>query len=80
MYEVQEGDCLESIIIPNNVTGIYDSAFKNCANLKSITIPDSVTKIEDSAFWYCESLIIKCSKDSSAHKYAEENHIKFELI
>lgn len=47
---------------------IIEEVFRGCSSLKSIAI------------WQRESLIIKCSKDSSAHKYAEENHIKFELI
>lgn len=62
------------------MTKIGKSAFEECGNLEGITMPDSVTKIEDSAFWYCANRIFKCSKDSSAHKYAEVNHIKFELI
>ena len=71
---------LKEITLPDSITVIGKGAFNFCTSLESITVPDSVIEIGDSAFWYCESLIIKCSKDSSAHKYAEENHIKFELI
>lgn len=47
---------------------------RNIHVMESIAIPDSVTKIEDSAFWYCANRIFKCSKDSSAHKYAEKRY------
>ena len=53
--EVIITDCAESateIIIPDNVTGIGDSAFKDCSALTSITIPDSVTNIEKNAFFH----------------------------
>lgn len=43
-------------MIPNSVTVIGDSAFKNCINLVEITIPNSVTCIEYSAFENCTSL------------------------
>ena len=46
----------DKIIIPDGVTSISASAFRNCSWLTSITIPDSVTCIDDSAFsntgWY----------------------------
>ena len=45
-----------SYIIPNSVTSIGHSAFKDCKKLTSITIPDSVTSIGDSAFSRCDKL------------------------
>ena len=45
-----------SIIIPDGVTEIGDSAFTYCSSLKSIVIPDSVTSIGEDAFWGCSSL------------------------
>ncbi len=47
---------LTSIVIPNSVTSIGDSAFEGCYNLISIEIPNSVTSIGDSAFEGCYSL------------------------
>lgn len=49
-------DSLTSIIIPNNITMIRDSAFAYCRNLTSITIPNSVTSIGREAFKNCRSL------------------------
>ena len=45
-----------SIEIPDSVTSIGSSAFKNCNSLTSIEIPDSVTSIGDGAFYWCTSL------------------------
>lgn len=44
------------VIIPESVTSIGKSAFKDCENLTSITIPNSVTDIGDFAFYGCRSL------------------------
>jgi len=46
----------ENFIIPDSVTSIGDSAFKNCWSLQSVTIPDSVTSIGNDAFYDCSSL------------------------
>ena len=45
-----------SYIIPDSVTTIGESAFKDCTNLTSITIPESVTAICDFAFENCTGL------------------------
>ena len=47
---------LEEVIIPENVTEIGDSAFKDNSKVKKVTIPEGVTKIGDSAFYNCKSL------------------------
>ena len=49
-------DAKGELIIPNGVTSIGYSAFRNCTSLTSITIPNSVTSIGDSAFSGCDSL------------------------
>lgn len=46
---------LTSIIIPDSVTSIGDSAFSGCTGLTSITIPNSVTSIGKNAFRECSS-------------------------
>ena len=50
--------------IPNNVTGIGNSAFDNCIRLAGITIPSSTTTIGNSVFNNCTSLISVTIPDS----------------
>lgn len=40
--------------IPDTVTTIGASAFRNCYELDSVTIPEGVTTIEEEAFWSCD--------------------------
>ena len=55
---------LVSIIIPDSVTSIENSAFSYCYSLTSVEIPDSVTSIGDSAFFYCKRLTSVIIPDS----------------
>ncbi len=50
------GNSAASYDIPNSVTRIYYSAFRDCINLTSVEIPSSVTSIGDYAFSHCQSL------------------------
>ncbi|MCL2134509.1 MAG: leucine-rich repeat domain-containing protein, partial [Candidatus Bathyarchaeota archaeon] len=45
-----------SVVIPNSVTSIDESAFALCEKLKNITIPNSVTSIGKDAFFWCHEL------------------------
>ena len=47
---------ITKIVIPNSVTRIGDSAFKDCTSLISVNIPNSVTNIDIHAFFNCTSL------------------------
>ena len=47
---------LHSVVIPDSVTTIGDSAFWGCESLSSVVIPDSVTSIGNLAFRWCNSL------------------------
>ena len=44
------------VVIPDGVTSIKGSVFRDCTSLTSITIPDSVTSIGYTAFHGCKSL------------------------
>jgi hypothetical protein len=50
------GNEITEYIIPEGVTSIGNSAFRNCTGLTSVTIPSSVTSIGDYAFQGCTSL------------------------
>lgn len=47
---------IKTVLVPNGVTAIGGSAFKECASLTSFDIPDSATMIGNSAFEGCTSL------------------------
>lgn len=47
---------MKSIVIPNSVTSIGDSTFRNCRSLTNITIPNSIITISALAFYGCSSL------------------------
>ena len=47
---------VQKIEIGDNITNIFDSAFRKCYSLATITIPNSITSIENYAFNSCYSL------------------------
>ena len=47
---------LTSVVIPEGVTTIGNSAFWSCTGLVSVTIPDSVKTIESYAFIFCGNI------------------------
>ena len=50
------GEEIENLVIPNNVTHISDCAFFSCQSLTSVSIPNSITTIGDSTFYQCSNL------------------------
>lgn len=65
------------IKIEEGVKNIGKDAFSNTTNLESITIPDSVISIDESAFSKGTNLVIECSGNSEAAKYAKRNQFKY---
>ncbi len=52
---------LNSITLPDSLTGMEFQAFFNCASLTSINLPEGLTSIGDSAFYSCTSLSLVTS-------------------
>ncbi len=53
-----------SLVIPDSVTSIGETAFSGCTALTSVTIPDGVTSIGGGAFWKCTALTSVTIPDS----------------
>lgn len=71
---------LTSVKLPEGTKKLCTMAFRNCKKLGKIVIPASVETIEDDVFIESPNVVIYCKKDSAAHRYADKNKIKFELI
>ena len=50
------GCVMESVVIPETVTGIGKGAFSGCESLKEIELPGELTRIGDNAFAGCTAL------------------------
>ena len=73
-------ESLKSIVIPDSVETIEDSAFEYCRNLESVTLPKNLKKIGGSAFYRCnlQKIVIPESVTTigwGAFKYAASNPI-----
>ncbi len=71
---------LSSVAIPDTVLNIKGSAFNGCSGLTAVIIPASVTAISSGVFGNCPSVKIYCFENSTAHTYAVNNLISYELI
>ena len=47
---------LKTIILPNGLTSIGGSAFRNCTGINSINLPSGITSIESAAFMGCTGI------------------------
>lgn len=51
-----EGELLENLVIPDNITTIKSATFNGYDGLKTLVIPEHVTDIEKEAFFDCDNL------------------------
>ncbi|MBQ4562451.1 MAG: leucine-rich repeat protein [Clostridia bacterium] len=73
--------CLKTVVIPDGVVSIDSFAFANCPSLTYVTVSDSVTQMaKNEVFSMSENVVIRCSKDFYAERYAIENDIPYEYI
>lgn len=73
---------VEEVVLPEGVEVIGDGAFSNCSALVLVQIPDSVTEISPNAFDGINKYImtILCGEGSTAHLYAQETGMEFQLL
>ncbi len=72
---------LTSLTIPEGILSLVDyngGIVKHCDSLKTITIPKSVIEITDGAL--DGNGVVKCYKNSTAHKYVKEHDFDYQLI
>jgi hypothetical protein len=78
--EALSSTSIKSITISAGVEKLDWFAFKNCPALSSVSIPDSVSSIGYGAFENSSpSLIIRCSRDSFAHRYAQSYGLTYDI-
>ena len=71
---------IKSITISAGIEKLDWFAFKNCPALSSVSIPDSISSIGYGAFENSSpSLIIRCSRDSFAHRYAQSYGLTYDI-
>lgn len=74
---------LETVIIPASVKSMGTTVFLGDTKLKEITVPKSVETIGKNNFPVksaSDEFVLKVYENSSAHFYAQENNVNFELI
>lgn len=78
--EALSSDKVESIVISSGIEKIDWFAFKGCPSLVCVTVPDSVISIGYGAFDNASgSFVIRCSRDSFAHRYAKSYGITYDI-
>lgn len=65
--------------VPDCVSSICDGAFSGCRALRTVMIPSGVTHIGAGAFRQCPDVVLQVEPDTAAHRWAEENGVRFEL-
>ena len=78
--EALSSSTVKSITISVGIEKLDWFAFKNCPSLSSVSIPDSISSIGYGAFDNASSaLIIRCSRDSFAHRYAQSYGLTYDI-
>ena len=65
------------VVIKEGITGIGDSAFAHCDNLKVVEIPSGVNQIGRNAFNGCKNLTLSVRAGSYAEQYVIEEEVLY---
>lgn len=76
---IQDCDALITISLPSSMTSLGDQAFYSCESLTRVVFNNDTIVIGSNAFDACPYVVFVCDEASSAHQYALENNINFEL-
>jgi hypothetical protein len=78
--EALSSSTVESIVISTGIEKIDWFAFKNCTSLVSVSLPETVNSIGYGAFDNASSsFVIRCARDSFAHRYAQSYGITYDI-
>lgn len=78
--EACSSDKVKSITVSPGIEKLDWFAFKNCPSLSSVSLPDSISSIGYGAFDNSSpSLIIRCTRDSFAHRYAQSYGFTYDI-
>ncbi len=68
------------VTVPDTVTSISDKAFASSESLTKVTLSRAVTSIGYDTFTDSGSLTVYCYNRSTAHSYALENSVPYQII
>ena len=78
--EVLSSRTVKSISVSSGIEKIDWFAFKNCTALTSVSLPDTINSIGYGAFDNASSsFVLRCSRDSFAHRYAQSYGITYDI-
>jgi len=76
----EDCDNLVCIVTNAELTTIDSEAFSGCEMFNSVILLDAVTLIGENAFADCPNVTIWCNENSTAHIYAVEHAISYEIL
>lgn len=76
----QGNTAIRQVEIPENVVSIGAEAFEGCSALETVLIPDSVEEIGENAFANCGDVVIQCTRESYAYRYAKLNGLTVDCL
>lgn len=78
--EALSSQSIKSVTVSSGIEKIDWFAFKNCPQLSSVTIPETVRSIGYGAFDNSSSaFVLRCSRDSFAHRYAQSYGLTYDI-